>query len=202
MDDPCDKTEKEKIQNAKRAPCENVQTMRRSFRPMRLTSGGRLGGCRTGLGFRGEEGEPGKWFFTSWNIAGFIFEFCIAEKKTMSTPVWLSESVSASGHLGTDTAGSAEPADCRGSWRPNQTHKQKCETPEWDKRGSFPLIICPCFKPPPLWAPWPASRSPPLWWSIREAEGPKVSGMEGEEAAAREGTGSDWSPAPGRLNGR
>lgn len=177
---------------------------------MRLTSGGRLGGCRTGLGFRGEEGEPGKRFFTSWNIAGFIFEFCIAKKNKKTCPnlcgcqrVCLRQDTSVLTQLGQLSPQTVTvPGDLI-----RHTNKT-CETRVLFKvalmrqKRVFPLNICPYFKLLPLWVPWPASRSPPLWWSVRGAEGPKVSGTEGEGAAVREGTGSDWSPAPGRLNSR
>lgn len=60
----------------------------------------------------------------------------------------------------------------------------------------------PLFKRSPLWALWQASRTPPLWWWARGAGGPEVSGTEERGDPARVETGSDWSPAPGRLRGR
>lgn len=155
MDDSCDKTEEEKIQNAKRAPCENIPTVWWSVRPVRLTSGGRLGGCRTGLGFRGEEGEPGKRFFTSWNIAGFIFEFCIAEKQCPHLcgcqRVCLRQDTSILTQLGQLSPQTvAVPGDLIRRTNKNVRLESLSKVHWWDKRGSFPLIVCPCFKPPPL----------------------------------------------------
>lgn len=64
------------------------------------------------------------YFLTRHNRAVIKKEF---------VPVRLSESASALGPLGTDTAGSAEPGGCRGFWRPTQTHrlKKKCRQQLW-----------------------------------------------------------------------
>lgn len=185
-----------------------LQTMWWSFQPMRLTSGERLGGCQTGLGFRGEEGEPGEKIF-------YIVKYCrvyfwILHRRKKQCPhlcgcqrVCLRQDTSVLTQLvqlSPQTV--AVPGDLIRCTNKNVRLESLSKAHWWDKRGSFPLIICPCFKPPPLWAPWPASHSPPLWWSARGAEGPKVLGTVGKGAAARVGTGSDWSPAPGRLNSR
>lgn len=181
-----------------------------SFRQTRLTSGGRLGGCQTGLGFRGEEGEPGEKIFYIVKYCRLYFwilhrrlkkklclhlcgcqRVCLRQDPSVLTQL---------GQLSPQTV--AVPGDLIRRTNKNVRPESLSKVRWWDKRGSFPLIICPYFNPPPLWAPWPASHSPPLWWSARGAEGPKVSGTEGEGAAARVGTGSDWSPAPGRLNSR
>lgn len=160
------------------------------------------------LVFEERRGSLEKRFFTLWNIAGFIFEFYIAEKKQClhlcgCQRVCLRQDTSVLTQLGQLSPQTvAVPGDLIRRTNKNVRLESLSKAHWWDKRGSFPLIICPCFKPPPLWAPWPASRSPPLWWSARGAEGPKVSDTEGEGAAARVGTGSDWSPAPGRLNSR
>lgn len=105
---------------------------------MRSTWGGHLDGYQTGLGFPVQVVVPMRTFIYLVLVCGHQFphhskiikenwinDAGIVAEMWFLPPVRLWESVSWSGLLGTDRAGSAEPGGCLCSWTPSETHAHK-----------------------------------------------------------------------------